>query len=569
MRRQHLVITAVATVIVLASIGPQLASSAPRQDPRAEREQVRAEKAQVAAQLDTSKATKSQVDGALQTLDENVQTQQAALSRTEDEVAQAEKDIAEAEAAAKRLTKQIVLLRDEMRVRAVRAYVSPPGTDVLTVLDTKDFTTASSRKFFIELRSQDDADVADRLDGAKTDLQYQRRKATQAKARASRKRAEQARRTDAVKKARNQQASLADELQSTISTQIGRSIELAKTDRKLSAQIAKEQAQRQAQLLAIRAAQAEQAKERLAQAQAAAAAAKRAAAARQSAALQQAARDAEAEAAAAQQAATQQAATPVAQPTQSSSGGASSSPQSPNGGESRPLPPVSSGSSGTGTGGIPLCTVGGITVNCAIQSQLSAMLNAAAADGVRLSGGGYRDPSSQIQLRREHCGSSYYAIYQMPSSSCHPPTAIPGSSQHELGLAIDFSSCSRSSACYGWLSRNASSYGFYNLPSEFVALEHVRPLRPPASGPERHRSSTPTGFGPVEAVALGSAVRAGRSSVGQSAALWSRMSGVRIPSFSPMAVGRSPSMAAGRRRPRKRNRLASARKGSTRVASRL
>jgi LAS superfamily LD-carboxypeptidase LdcB len=55
----------------------------------------------------------------------------------------------------------------------------------------------------------------------------------------------------------------------------------------------------------------------------------------------------------------------------------------------------------------------------------------------------------------------------MPSSSCHPPTARPGTSQHEIGLAIDFDNCSsRGSACYRWLSGNAASFGFYNLPSE-------------------------------------------------------------------------------------------------------
>jgi hypothetical protein len=85
---------------------------------------------------------------------------------------------------------------------------------------------------------------------------------------------------------------------------------------------------------------------------------------------------------------------------------------------------------------------------------------------VPLSGGGWRDPAAQINLRRQHCGSSYYAIYQMPSSSCSPPTARPGQSMHELGLAIDFSNCGSSSPCFRWLSANAGSYGFRNLPSE-------------------------------------------------------------------------------------------------------
>ena len=54
----------------------------------------------------------------------------------------------------------------------------------------------------------------------------------------------------------------------------------------------------------------------------------------------------------------------------------------------------------------------------------------------------------------------------MSAGSCRPPTAKPGQSQHEIGLAIDFSNCSRSSACFGWLRGNASRFGYYNLPSE-------------------------------------------------------------------------------------------------------
>ena len=119
------------------------------------------------------------------------------------------------------------------------------------------------------------------------------------------------------------------------------------------------------------------------------------------------------------------------------------------------------------SGGISLSTVGGITVNSQIAGQLRSMLSAAASSGLHLSGGGYRDPSSQIALRKAHCGTSEYAIYSMPASQCSPPTAPPGSSQHEVGLAIDFDNCSsRSTACYQWLAGHASSFGFYNLPSE-------------------------------------------------------------------------------------------------------
>jgi uncharacterized membrane protein len=51
-----------------------------------------------------------------------------------------------------------------------------------------------------------------------------------------------------------------------------------------------------------------------------------------------------------------------------------------------------------------------------------------------------------------------------------PPTARPGTSMHEKGLAIDFTcgggTISRGSACFDWLEGHAAGYGLYNLPSK-------------------------------------------------------------------------------------------------------
>lgn len=118
-----------------------------------------------------------------------------------------------------------------------------------------------------------------------------------------------------------------------------------------------------------------------------------------------------------------------------------------------------------------LVNVGGIVVNASIASQLRALLAAADAAGLRLGGGGYRDPAEQIALRRAHCGSSYYAIYQMSAAQCSPPTARPGTSMHEQGLALDLTSSgsliqSRSDPAFQWLAANAGRFGFRNLPSE-------------------------------------------------------------------------------------------------------
>ncbi len=135
-----------------------------------------------------------------------------------------------------------------------------------------------------------------------------------------------------------------------------------------------------------------------------------------------------------------------------------------------PSAPETSGSVTTATVG---CSNGErITVAASISDNVQSLLNAAAADGVHLCGWGYRSTDAQIQLRREHCGTSDYEIWDMPSSQCNPPTARPGTSEHEKGLAIDFtcnggnSIGSHSSPCFVWLDAHAADYGLINYPAE-------------------------------------------------------------------------------------------------------
>jgi hypothetical protein len=120
---------------------------------------------------------------------------------------------------------------------------------------------------------------------------------------------------------------------------------------------------------------------------------------------------------------------------------------------------------------IELVTVNGIVVNAQIEDNVRGLLAAMSARGFDLSGGGYRSVDSQIRLRRANCGTSDYAIWEMPASQCRPPTARPGLSQHELGLAIDFTIDGRVIRCrdcgvFRALSEVAPEFGFLNLPSE-------------------------------------------------------------------------------------------------------
>jgi D-alanyl-D-alanine carboxypeptidase len=112
-------------------------------------------------------------------------------------------------------------------------------------------------------------------------------------------------------------------------------------------------------------------------------------------------------------------------------------------------------------------TGGGITVAASIVDKVQRLLDDAHADGVDMCGGGYRSSADQIATRKANgCPD----VYTSPASSCHPPTAPPGKSMHERGLAIDFTqggrALTRDSSGFSWLRSHAGSYGFQNLPSE-------------------------------------------------------------------------------------------------------
>lgn len=115
---------------------------------------------------------------------------------------------------------------------------------------------------------------------------------------------------------------------------------------------------------------------------------------------------------------------------------------------------------------IHLCEVQGITVNAQIAKGLDSLLTDAKSAGITMSGDGYVSHDEQQQKRVANgCPNP-----STPASSCKTPTAQPGYSDHEMGLAIDFtvnnSTIQPGSKEFNWLSTNASKYGLKNLPSE-------------------------------------------------------------------------------------------------------
>ncbi|MBO3740196.1 M15 family metallopeptidase [Actinoplanes sp. NEAU-H7] len=112
-------------------------------------------------------------------------------------------------------------------------------------------------------------------------------------------------------------------------------------------------------------------------------------------------------------------------------------------------------------------TVYGTTVHRNVAYAFKRMVDDARADGIEISGGGFRTKQRQIELRKINgCPD----VWTAPASSCRVPTAIPGRSLHELGLAVDITSGGKSltkkTKAFKWLTANAAKYGYVNLPSE-------------------------------------------------------------------------------------------------------
>ena len=377
------VIAAVALVVGSATL-PVTAGA----DAKSERQEVQRKKAAVAADIDTLRATDAEVEAALSTLNANVTRQQAALADAEREAAEAEAALEAATARVADKEAEIAELDAAVKELAVSAFMRPPTSDgILDSLASETIGEAELKQSLLDVKSANQLDVLDQLERAREDLEMARAEAQDAAAAAEQRRAAVGDKLAEVTTARNQQATVAADVQSRLDRRLSEAASLAALDKKLAAEIEAEQKR----LAALAARSAPRA-----------------------------------------------------------SGG-----------------PVTISITGSGS----IVSVRGIRVHESIADETAALLRHAESDGISLSGGGYRDPSSQVALRRQHCGTSNYAVYQMSPSSCRPPTARPGQSMHERGLAIDFTYNgrainSRSSPAYQWLAANAASYGFYNLPSE-------------------------------------------------------------------------------------------------------
>jgi hypothetical protein len=395
------------TLLLPLVLGPRAAGAA--DDLGTKRDDVRRQRAEKAGQLDVLKAKQSQIDDALNALDDNLAGEERLASRA----ARAEQQATQAATAARRAEQakeqQISQLGAEARTVAVGLYMGVGETGLATFLPGDDVATSIDRAELSALVLGGAQSTIDGLEAARQDLAAARARADHAQQKAAKRRA-------AARSASQQlhdAMTLSERMQAQLEDRIDQNLEEAASLAAVDSQLSKEIQAREAALAArLRESQHET--------------------------LARAAADA----------------------ALSGASGRFSIGAARAGGLPMVVPAVGN-----------LVIVQGIKVDASIAGALSRMIAAAAADGFVLGGSGYRSAAAQIAVRRNNCGPSQYDIWQKPASQCNPPAARPGTSMHELGLAVDFTCngsliTSYSSGCYAWMRAHAPSFGFLNRPGE-------------------------------------------------------------------------------------------------------
>ena len=389
------------------AIGSSIDVGAVATDTRTKRANVRSEQAKVAAQVNALESSQDQVMAALHTMEENVRGQQAVLSEARRQAEVSAAEAAQAEKDAAQTTRDLDALRARVARYAVKAYVEPPGEELMRRFEAASAQEDATRNAFLNMQSRSDSDVIDQLRSTKARLEDELARAQAAKSAAETHAAEAEGALQSLSVAQSQQQAYASQVRQRLDETLSDAAFLSRMDAELGRQIAAE-----------------------------------------AAALARAV---------------------VGVPSSGSGSGSSNTTTPPSSGSGTTTTTPPSGNNPYPTPA--LTTVSGITVASSVADRVRGLMNAASADGISLSGYGYRDFNTQIALRRQNCGTTQYAIWEMPPDACSPPTARPGYSYHERGLAIDFMANgrfinSRSNPGFIWLAANAARFGFYNLPSE-------------------------------------------------------------------------------------------------------
>jgi septal ring factor EnvC (AmiA/AmiB activator) len=397
---------------LLAAIGATAVVTGPpavaQQQPGSERNQIRSSDALVSVDVDVLRAEDTEVSGALSNVRENVDNQKKALAEAQLALTAAQTDLATAEAALADTQSRLSAINDQADAVVIDSFINPPLESALDALSAESPESATVKQTLLGLQADDNAALLAQYMDLQSQLNAEKAARQQAKEAAESAQADADAAYTDVQDAVGQQAAFAAEVQKRIDQRLAEADNLAQIDPELAEQIRSRVDELAAALNELdEEVQAERAR-------------------------QQAAELAE-----------------LAEANRNIRG----------------LKPVPGGVTNVA------CPNGGVVqVAGDIAHQVERLLADADAAGITMCGYGYRDPADQIAIRRANCGTSNYAIYQAPSSYCSPPTARPGTSMHEQGLAIDFtvggSTIRSGSAASNWLRAHAANYGLYNLPGE-------------------------------------------------------------------------------------------------------
>ena len=405
--RRPIVTVALAAAVAAGTTLATPAVGGAQEDPATETEQVAHSQALVAVEADILKADNRQVTQALSDIKANVDAQTAELATAQQALASANAAVAAADAAVAETQRRIDDLLVKTDQVVVNAFVSPGTESALSMFSEESPTIANVKWAILDLQTTTDAKLLADYHAAQEQLRTQKDTQDKAREEAQNRKAEAEAALADKQAAVSQQALFASEVQARLDQKLSEAEMLKNVDPALAAQLKAEQAQLVAALNEL---------------------------------------DEEVAA----ELARQRAAELSAQAEANKAAGI----QAPPG----------------GVVSVPCPGGGSIQVAGDIAKPVGRLLTDIAEAGISMCGNGYRDPADQIAVRRSNCGTSYYAIWIMPASYCSPPTARPGASMHEQGLAIDFtvggSTIGYGSAAYDWLKAHAADYGLSNLPSE-------------------------------------------------------------------------------------------------------
>jgi hypothetical protein len=405
-RRSLIAAVALTAVLVMSIVVSE--PSAAQDDPTSESDQVREQQALVSIDVDVLRADNVEVNDTLANVRENVATQKAMLAEAQTALTNAQTALATADAALVDTQTRLDAANVDADRVVVDAFVNPPAESALEALTAETLMDATVKQSILHRHADTDASLLGDYQALQEQLGAEKAERVAAAEAAEAAEAEAAAAYADVEAAVGQQAAFAAEVQRRLDLRLAEADALQNTDPALAEQIRAREAELAAALNELdEEVQAERARARAAEL--------------------------------AELADANKAITGI-----------------------KPVP----------GGVVDVACPGGGVVQVAgdISGSVERLLADAAEAGIPMCGYGYRDPNDQIAVRRANCGTSNYAIYQAPSSYCSPPTARPGTSMHEQGLAIDFTSgggtIGSGGSAYSWLKSNAANYGLYNLPGE-------------------------------------------------------------------------------------------------------